>query len=141
MQIKGTWERKRDVSLVNGIQDLIQKRGNPRLLTSLEGKTGENPRHFCLLQNFVKTWACIVLTPEFGQLSKKPAGNGEKHMSRHKQHQTVKATPQAPFHQMAVCQQGVRRSMSKRPQLNGLGLMPKQGHCLFELLLIIFLLI
>lgn len=141
MQIKGIWERKRDVDLVSGIQDFIQKSGNPRQLASLEGKTGENQRHFCFLQYFAKTWACVVLAPEFGQLSRKPAGNGGKHMSRHRQHQGVKAKPRAPLHQMAVCQWGVRGSISKMPQLNGLGLMPKQGHCLFGLLLIIFLLI
>lgn len=122
MQIKGIWERKRDVNLVSGIQDLIQKRGNLRLLASFEGKAGEK---FYLLQYFAKTWTFVVLIPEFGQLSRKPAGNGKKHMSRHRQHQTMKARPQAPLHQMAVCQRGVRGSISKRPQLNESGLMPK----------------
>lgn len=55
------------------------------------------------------------LAPGFGQLSGKSAGKGNKHMSRHRQHQTMKSGPQAPLHQMAVCQQGVGQRVQEVP--------------------------
>ena len=55
------------------------------------------------------------LAPGFGQLSGKSAGKGDKHMSRHREHQTVKGGPQAPLHQMAVCQQGVGQRVQEGP--------------------------
>ena len=36
-------------------------------------------------------------------------------MSRHRQHQTMKSGPQAPLHQMAVCQQGVGQRVQEVP--------------------------
>lgn len=68
----------------------------------------------------------MILAPGFGPLTGKSAGNGNKHMSKHRQPQTAKAEPRAPRHQMAVCRQGARQSASKSPS-NDLVLMPAQA--------------
>ena len=140
MQIKGIWGRERDVNLVNGIQVFIPKPGNTRLLASLKGKTGENWRLFLPPAVFYKGLGLHGSHPGFGQLSGKSAGKGNKHMSRHSQHRLWK-TVHRP---RSTRWQYVNResdSVSKRYGLQELVLMPKERHCLFELLLINFLFI
>lgn len=45
---------EKDINLVNGSQDFIQRRGNARLLASLKSKAGGNQRQFLLPAVFCK---------------------------------------------------------------------------------------
>ena len=107
----------------------------------MKGKAGENQRQLLPPAVFCKDLDLHGSRPWIWTAVRKISRKREQTYVKTQAHQTVKGGPRALLHQMAVCQQGVGERVSKRPQLNNFVLMPKQGHCLSELLLIISLFI